>query len=91
MGTGFSCTQCSRHDTRVTGGERRGQVRVRYRVCNQCGNRFSTIETAKHTRHTMYAEAVDTLSAFSEILDTVQQRITKQLDYLESVYGKPKE
>jgi hypothetical protein len=37
----------------------------------------------------VYAEAVDTLTAFSEILDTVQQRIAVQLDYLEKVYGKP--
>ncbi len=85
---GFSCPKCSRSDTKVIGGERRGQVRARFRRC-LCGHSFATIETAKHTRHTVYAEAVDTLTAFSEILDTVQQRIAVQLDYLEKVYGKP--
>ena len=84
---GFSCPKCLRHDTKVTGGERRGQVRVRFRRC-PCGHSFSTVETSRQTRHAAYAEAVETLTGLNDILDTVQGQIISQLGYLERIYGK---
>jgi transposase-like protein len=83
---GFSCPACDSHDTKVTGGERRGMVRVRYRRC-ACGKTFSTVEAAKYTRHTQLAEAEDTLQALSEILSSVQERVTGQLAYIGKAYG----
>tara|TARA_Y100000310_G_scaffold28395_1_gene27023 strand:- start:274 stop:639 length:366 start_codon:yes stop_codon:yes gene_type:complete len=88
MKKGFTCPKCSRPDTGVVGGERRSEVRVRYRKCHPCGHSFTTIETSKQTRHTAYAEAVDTLADLSNLLDNLQTRIAGRLDYLEKLYGE---